>query len=159
MNGLQIQKCMESDPHIRPQFQGVYAMDLLPTYVERKPSCIVLNSDRSQYAGTHWMGVYFKNDVESSCVFFDSLGHPPSNYDKLLGNFLERNSSHVHYNKRCLQSPTSMVCGLYVLYFSFCMCRNMPFESILSQDIFGLNSDVNDLYVYNFCKSRFRGWQ
>ena len=158
MNTSQLIKCLESDDYIKPLFQGVYAVDRLPLFIEKRPSLYVVNSDLASNFGKHWLCIYFKNDHEFSCVFFDSLGKNPSCYNKFLTDFLDRNCKYVHYNAQRLQSDTSSVCGHYVLYFSYFKARNIPAECIWSRENFGLNPDVNDLCVYNFCKKMFSWW-
>ena len=151
MYATQLKKSLESDEYIRPLFQGTYSIDQLPLQVERHPSLYVVNSDLAKNVGQHWFCIYF--DSDKTCNFWDSLGQHPSKYGKYLTRFLDRNCTSLLYNSRRLQSDSSAVCGHYVLYFAYYRSRKMPLECIM--DHFGLCSNVNDLYVYNFCRKHF----
>ena len=155
MLASQLAKCLESDDHIRPIFQGVFAIDRLPAHVPRGPSLYVINSDKAQNAGQHWFCAYFEGNGLERCEFWDSLGQHPTQYDKLLMKFLNQNSSYLIYNGRCLQSDTTAVCGMYVLYFAHFRARHVPMECILTTDHFVMDTGVNDQYVYNFCWKNF----
>ena len=156
MNSSQLSHYLQSDDCVRPIFAGVYAIDELPMHVEKRPSLFVINTDFARNIGKHWLSAYFANDRERSCTFFDSLGQHPTCYHQFLMTFLNGNCTYFRYNTQCLQSSSSSVCGHYVMYFGYCQARNVPLENMLSRTHFGLNTEVNDLYVYNFCK-RFYG--
>ena len=146
-----------SDDHIRPIFEGVYAIDKLPLRIPKeRPAMYVINSDIAQNAGQHWFCVYFRGEgSRKTCEFWDSFGYHPSHYNNLLMDFIEHNSSDLLYNHRRLQSDSSAVCGHYCLFYSYFRARNFPMECILSKDNFVLDTGVNDLYVYNFCRKNF----
>ena len=155
MFASQLSKALQSDVHVRPIFEGVYAIDQLPCSVVKRPSLYVINSDVSGKVGQHWLSVYFLNDGERSCEFWDSFGYHPSHYNKQLMEFLGNNSNYLLYNNRRLQSDSTAVCGHYCLFYSYLRARHFPMECILSRDHFVLDTGVNDAYVYNFCIKNF----
>ena len=155
MNTAQLTTCLNRDACIRPIFAGVYAINRLPFYIDKRPSLYVVNSDFAENVGQHWFCVYFDRDCRMTCEFWDSFGRHPSCYHKYLTEFLDRNCSHLLYNDRVLQSDTTSVCGHYVLYFAYFKARHVPMEGILTGDHFGLDTGLNDLRVYNFSRKYF----
>ena len=76
MNSNQISKLMNQDEFIRNRFKGVYPIDLIPENLVY-PSIIVVNQDRSDQVGSHW--VVLHNEIGKS-DHFDSLGRKPLDY-------------------------------------------------------------------------------
>ena len=88
-----------------PDFQGVYAVDELPT--DPKPGLYIANTDPSYQDGVHWVLFYICKD--GTIEFFDSFGRKP----------LERWPGEWKYSTRMVQSPTSNACGYHVLCYAY----------------------------------------
>uniref|UniRef100_A0A183BNZ4 ULP_PROTEASE domain-containing protein n=1 Tax=Globodera pallida TaxID=36090 RepID=A0A183BNZ4_GLOPA len=93
----------------RDVFIGSFPADLIPTssQTRKHPYCMVLNTDTSNEAGTHWVAVY----VRSPCAvdYFDSFADwPPMSAD--IHTFLQR-FSNINRSATCLQSDRSGACG------------------------------------------------
>jgi len=82
-------------------FRGVFMRDTLPDMINNR-ECGVVNIDRSDNNGTHWVA-YFKNG--KTRVYFDSFGlTPPSTIEAYLGKPLLRSTFQ-------LQQPNDVICG------------------------------------------------
>lgn len=103
---------LRSDPCIQRIFKGVYAYDKLPTSIPAYPAAYIINTAPSNTPGEHWVCVYFESENRSE--YFDSYGMYP--FGEIYA-FAKRNANKVFYNKKWLQSPDSVVCGAYCIYF------------------------------------------
>ena len=97
-------------------FQGVYAIDQLPSY---QPVILVLNTDEHGKSEEQWVTVY---DNE----YFDSYGYPPM--DQRLVEFLQPGCT---YNNVTLQLPLSIPCGFYCIYYFLQHAREQCAEDII----------------------------
>src|SRR6267154_1942226 len=114
MDSVEIRSIMKCDPEV--PFRGVYAADKIPRIVS-KTSAMVFNTDPAHKEGKHWVAVYFK---DGRGHYFDSYGRrPPLDF----ASFMTRNSHKWTWNKKCMQSFGSNVCGHYCLYFLHEMSR------------------------------------
>lgn len=125
----EIKKNMEADKFTRNVFCGVFAADALPKTIVRKPSAYVVNCDTSDLNGSHWVAIFV--DGDDKVEFFDSYGVPP--LSKYHVNFLNTISKHWVYNKTCLQSMTSSVCGHYCCLYIGARCRNISLRNFISR--------------------------
>ena len=97
-----------------PAFLGVYAADTLPRRLHvSRPCGLIVNTDRRQYPGTHWVAMFF--DKRQRGEFFDPYGLPPMVDEHLA--YLQRHCVTWCNNTTTLQSPTSALCGHYCLLF------------------------------------------
>jgi len=95
----------------------------------------------------HYTGLYVKDDDEA--WFFNSLGYE-NGYEQvkeLLSPFS------TTFNVDSLQSRTSDVCALYVIYFFARVAEGATFDEFLNE--FGSEPLTNDLYVYTRAKSYY----
>lgn len=127
MEGRHITRIMAADQATRTVFQGLGASDFLPRRI-RYPSAYVLNTDRQSGPGIHWVAVYFNKD--RSAEFFDSFGLNPGVHG--FSDFLTRHSRSFSYNHIQLQSPHSITCGYFCVFFLFHRCRGVPMSTIVS---------------------------
>ena len=131
MNTLQLKHVLSNDPFIKNSFGGVYACDQLEEVtVEKYPQSFVVNTDPKHLPGTHWIAIYFTEDLKAE--FFDSYGLHPTKYNEQFLTFIERNSVDWLHNEKHLQSPFSSVCGQYCIYFLHNRCRNITMTSIVN---------------------------
>lgn len=142
----------------QPYFEGVFALDELPTsYLTHRPSLVVCNTAFSHSPGEHWVCFFLgDNFVE----FFDSYGTPPSH--KNLLDFISVNGGlATNYNTRCLQSLTATTCGKYVTTFLLFRSLGFSLDQYLNLFASARSPDyiVRKLYQSHFKKSMLTGGQ
>ena len=97
---------------------GTYAInELINLSIRIFPAYMVVNLDKRQHGGTHWIGIaIYLNDI----YVCDSLGtiFPDNHLPFEIITFLHRISfkKHLHITKQ-LQCKTSNTCGKYATYF------------------------------------------
>lgn len=127
-------------------FDGVHAADQLHESKHR-PTAMVINTDPSWRPGRHWVAIYVP------CVgpveYFDSYGKSPD--VPAILRFLRGKPS--VYNRRCLQSRTSEVCGQYCIYYLVHRARGRSMEEITGR--FGTDKNRNDEDVDDFVHRNF----
>ena len=151
MNTRQIAVVLRNDPKTQTVFQGVFASDRLPSYIDHYPAAFVANVDPHTQPGSHWCAFYFTKDQQGE--FFDSYGRKPQDYSDHFKQFLENNSKQWTYNHKELQCLTSNVCGHYCLYFLLNRCRNLCLKTIVNR--FTKKCTKNDRIVYHFITRHF----
>lgn len=129
MNSLQLLNIVNQDPHLKEQFLGIFASDQLPEKITSKPCALIVNTDPSDQPGQHWVAIYVSK--EGSLEYFDSFGFYP--FIDSFKTFINNNCSDGSFNAKRLQSETSMVCGLYCIYFLVHRARNISLKQILSK--------------------------
>src|SRR5215510_1051712 len=119
-----------------PTYLGALPVDYLKQIeINEYPSCVVINLDKSNQSGSHWVCAYF--DTERNVEFFDSYAIPLSKY-KHVNNFLKVYSK----NTNCriiesgldIQSDQTDVCGFWVINFLFSRAQVISLSNFL--DIF-----------------------
>jgi hypothetical protein len=125
LNSVQLYKILSKDSCTKKKFIGVLARDQLP-YKPKYPSCFIINTDRSNKPGAHWLAFYYDN--VGHCTFFDSFGIHPSFYR--LTSYLERTSKSWNYNNIKFQSNNSKTCGYYAFIFILLKCRGIDLKNI-----------------------------
>ena len=128
MNGFELQDLMLSDYKVKRIFYGIFPKDKLPTYIDTKPSIVIINTDNSKGEGKHWVAVFIH--PRGVCEYFDSFGLPP--IDSEILKFVQRNSYHYKYNKKVLQPLFSDTCGYYCYYFASKKARGYSLKKLLS---------------------------
>lgn len=140
MNTHQIEKAMAGVPG----FVGCFARDQLPRKTTR-PAGLIVNTDRSTEAGTHWLCYFIDSNGQSE--FFDPLGQPiPKN--EIL-QFAKRNGPSgwpsTVVNGFAYQSETSTKCGDFCIYY---LTRRLNGSSICEiHATLSSNASVNDSIV------------
>lgn len=113
-------------------YRGVFARDDdLPSL--EGGGIIVVNTDRRQRPGEHWILYANMND---KLIYFDSFGLPP----------IEPELRHLivdEYNDTCIQSLYSPLCGVYCCIVAALLARGKPLKSIVSR--FSNNLIANDV--------------
>ena len=151
----ELNKYLEMDQVMSQQNGGVFALDELPLFVEKKPCTYVINSQNStNFNYGHWLCIYCDGHKFD---FFDSFGKHPDYYSRSLTDFMMRNGNgDFQVNNKRLQAESSAVCGHYCIYFSYFRCRGKLMNDIV-EEVFNYNTDLNDLFVYNFVRTQFVG--
>lgn len=108
-----------SDRNIYPDFGGVISADQIKNLPKRLPIGFIMNLDKSDQPGSHWVAVYINGD---SVEYFDPLANPPSeSFKKDIKKYLE--SMHVpilmkfKINKIAQQHGNSARCGFHAIRF------------------------------------------
>ncbi len=149
MKAYEVRKSIASDPGLMLSVAGIYASDKLPHFVHHSlPYGFVANTDTWGNPGKHWVAFYM--DENGQGEFFDSLGRPPQHYCEQFKSFLTTRCAKIVYNTRPLQSPDSVLCGQYCLYYLANRCRGATMQDILSH--FTDNTNVNDMIVDLYVK-------
>lgn len=149
MDTFEIDACLSSDPFVNAINGGVYAADELPHKIS-KPSVIVVNTDPSTKAGTHWVALFF--DDQGNCEYFNSYGTKPDN--RWHESFIKRNCVKWTHNTKCLQALYSDVCGVYCIMYACFKSRNKSldaFNSLFSE----CSPDRNDTLVSMMFQSHY----
>lgn len=93
-----------------PHFRGVFMRNTLPKSGPHKNECAIVNLDRVEGRGTHW--VAYKK-ISNLVWYFDSFGNlkPPIELIKYLHN------CKIHYNNDQQQTYNTTNCGALCLRF------------------------------------------
>ena len=136
------EKTIENILSCQNSFVGCFAADELSSLVLKFPCFIIVNLDKRNMKGSHWIAIgCFKNKLE----IFDPLGFDLFSWPKIscdLLFFLHKYSfsRKILLSKR-IQAPQSQNCGLYCIYYV--MTRKFKSFSLL-QSIFSSKLSLND---------------
>jgi len=119
-------------------FNGVFPRDKLPN---AKNGVIIINTDKSNQPGEHWVAVAVNNEEPSE--YFDSFGLPPL-YNEIT-EYLGQGNYGWFNNTSTLQSLNSTTCGNYCVLFATLRCRGYKFFDILN--LFTNSTFLNDKFV------------
>jgi len=129
---------------------AVLGADQLDAFqIIKYPVCLCVNSDPISKPGQHWVGIYIKN-VSGPLEFFCSYGLGIMNYVGNFKKFVKKCNLSVLENRKRLQSASSNVCGLYVIYYLYkrmngCCPRSFYYN-------FSSNYENNDKIVKHMVK-------
>jgi hypothetical protein len=132
-----------------PQFGGVFASNKLPKIANK--NAYIVNLDPASKPGSHWVAIYF-DKTKASVDYFDSYGLKPKSVHII--RFLKRNAMFKHYNEHVYQSPCSVVCGQYCLYFLYHRAASQPM-SLMQRHFHSTTKEINDRRVVRFTKKHF----
>lgn len=112
----------------RRGFLGVYPSDkVFPPNLTRRPQCLIINLDSSDLPGSHWVAVcLYKIKNNKVLEYFDSYGTKSPRF-KIPRGWIIRHSLIP------LQSPLSIVCGHYCVYFIDRRLCGISYISIIEQ--------------------------
>ena len=142
LNTSQLIKILQADPQVKVCFLGVFARDQLPLRI-KFPSCFVVNTDKSNERGEHWLAFYY--DKNKKLDFFDSYGNHPEFFK--LEKYVKQTSTSFNFNSQQLQSFSSKICGYYCIFFLLHRARNVPMGEFLAK--FSRHDLINDLALLN----------
>jgi hypothetical protein len=146
MQTSHINHLLYSDPIVGSIFRGVYPIDVLPA-ISSYPSAIVVNTDKHDQPGSHWVGLYF--DDKEKCEFFDSFGRAPIGH---LKDYILNNSSSFTWNNTQVQQMFTTTCGQFTIFFIIWRARQVPLDAIISC----LAKANSDNFVVSFINNLFR---
>ena len=153
MNILQLAQVLTKDPVTKESFAGVCACNQLSSIkLNDYPKSFVVNTDPMEFPSTHWIVIYFNEQMKGE--FFDSYRKHPIHYNKHFLDFMNRNGVQWEHNRIQPQSGFSFVCGQYCIYFLYHRCRKRSMSSIVN--CFVNDKLRNDQLVYDFVRGKYR---
>jgi hypothetical protein len=153
MNGERIASILTTDRAARRSFLGVFARDnipKLPRHARRYPLSFVVNTDKLDESGEHWVAVYYTSPNVGE--FFDSYGHAPST----LGFTRKMLPGITSWSTSKLQSVHSSVCGHHCVYFIAMRARGECSATSIFSRRHGFRREFpqrNDVIVRNFSEN------
>lgn len=151
MNSYQLEAILSNDKYARTYFRGVKARDQFVKETLMSPACYVVNTDKSNQPGAHWLAIWI--DSNDAVVYFDSYGLPPFYLD--VSSKLLSYSSDLNHNQHLLQSETTVVCGHYCVLFLLMRARGCSFEKTIDVFTPSLPAEIRDHLVNEFVADRF----
>jgi hypothetical protein len=144
MLGSAISSFFDGHDDVSFYFDGVFALNSFPKKLKKNHICIV-NTSTTFEAGKHWICIgHYDNQLQ----VFDSLGSSP---DFINTHLHVNNVKKFKFNDTPVQSPDSVQCGEYCLYYVFCRVLNMDltFEELLNA-IFVADVNINEMIIKKF---------
>ena len=146
LSGGEILNILKWCPVTTHLIKGIKTRDIpVPKKIGKTPAIYVVNTGYAR-AGVHWVLALFNS---SHNIFFDSFGRSPK--ELLLASQLDRINTSVLFNTKKLQHPKSSVCGHWVIYYTYFLCKGHSLSEISSQ-FSSTNFKANDKIVFNFVK-------
>ena len=100
------------------KWAGAYAVDKIPIKKYNEIHYFIVNTDKSNEAGEHWVAVVLH---KSNAYLYDSFGRKSINILKPLANLLSKKSIHItdsDYTKE--QHGDTQICGQLCISFLLC---------------------------------------
>jgi len=91
-----------------------------------KNKMTILNLDKKQNNGTHWVGVFKDGD---KIIYFDPFGNPPC--DSVVA--LKNNNTRLFYADNQIQPQKSILCGYFCCCFLYWMNKGKDLHDFLYQ--------------------------
>lgn len=125
-------------------FHGVFPRDIIPHHPPAQPSAIVINLDKSNQPGSHWVACFI--DENGFGEYFDPFGIHPQHIEII--NYFDRNCGPLNwgYSLLTLQNVMSVTCGLYCILFVRMRCQGYSYCDIIGH--FSRDTIQNDRYIY-----------
>jgi hypothetical protein len=144
MNGLELEQCVRTNDLVKRLFSGIYSIDniRLPRFT---PSFCIVNTDKSDGVGKHWIVLFFSDTRLDTVEIFDSLAN--KNLPRLLCDSLKaQNIKNVIYNdsNRALQASRSNTCGAHCLFYLYNKCKNGMSLGVLLNEFYLSDPMFND---------------
>ena len=137
MNTEQLSKLIRNSKCLNETLIDITAINVLPTVRIRPfPQLYIINTDPFPNPGKHWVCVVFYN--ASKADYFASLGKHPEAYSRNLKRFIIENSSNkCTFIPKQIQSNSSDICGLYVVFFAMMrICFHIPTDNVYDMVFF-----------------------
>ena len=131
MYTYEIQYILNHGIWIRNLQVKVCAKDQLPRQNPFHVKAYIVNTERSNKSGEHWVEVIFNNN--GNVLYFDFYGLPALETEII--NFLDNHSSSWRYNQQRLQNLQSKVCGLHCILTLDATARGYNTQKYLQQKI------------------------
>ena len=113
-------------------FKGVYALDEIDKIPVSNKMGVVLNLDKSNEPGSHWVALYIDADDDQAVEYYDSYGEdPPESLMKDIKGLIDKinPSTYLKFkiNKIKQQSENSDSCGIMAMQFLIDRFNGKPF--------------------------------
>lgn len=127
----QIEEMMQ--PFNKDGFAGVIASDEIHKLPTKKRMGFVMNLDKSNQPGSHWVAVYIDADRDKSIEYYDSYGkEPPKSFLKQIKSLVNKINpdSYLKFkvNKIVDQRANSDTCGWFAQKFLIDRFNGVPFK-------------------------------
>lgn len=113
----------------------VVPSDGLPRQLDKNGNFFlyIINNQTRYEPGQHWISIFLKRNKNRkiNATYFDAYAHPISVQNKKIRDFLKKNSQHVTYNNKCIQSVWSINCGLFCAVFLFHKINGSSLQTFL----------------------------
>jgi len=149
MQSHQLSEFIKKITSLNNHFVGVFSIDTLPATLENR-KFLFCNTAPHDKIGEHW---FCLSNIDNKIEVFDSLGVDDTKKD-LLKKFCKiKTKNKLKINETAVQSSTSTICGLFVLYFAIHRFHNadLGFNTLLNE-IFSLDLSLNEQLVNEFCQ-------
>lgn len=114
--------------HSERKFIGAFPSNRIPTKKLRPPYGIIVNCDRDDQPGSHWVAIYVTPNGHGE--YFDSFGREP--FVKEIVDFLVLQDVCFCCSSVVIQHPASAACGFFSIGFLLARFRSISFEKYLS---------------------------
>ena len=127
-------------------FQGVCAIDELPSFINSYPFLLIVNTHTHNLPGEHWIVLLID---EGKCgEVFDSLALPISNF---IIRWMNRFTRKWKTNGTAFQHPTSGTCGAFSLFY---VLKRLSFPNYTTfKTLFTLKPHENECKVLRYFHS------
>ena len=121
-----------------PNFLGTFPINKLPIASDSQ-FCFILNHDRHNEPGSHWVSVLVLND--NTVEYYDSLGQKPP-------QALYQWKKNIFFNDKPIQNIFSNACGHHSIYYLYRRLVLKHSRAIVLKYLLQLRNP--DLYVKKF---------
>ena len=141
---LFISELLTNTLQTRDVFRGTFAVNERVSKPTVLPAGYIYNTHpRSSSVVGHWICIYvYMSQRKLYVEFFGSYGLKPP--DQLL-TMTQSWTRHVCWNRHLYQSSTSLICGMYCVYFLYYRCFGWSMKQIKAH--FTTNTLTNDKLV------------
>lgn len=99
-------------------FKGVFALNNIPSD-ENRPSSFIINSDKDNQPGEHWMAIILPPGPNTFGIFIDPYGLPLHLLFNKINYYLSVTCTHIKELPYPIQSLTSEACGYFCAYIIY----------------------------------------
>ena len=109
-------------------FKGAFPCNLIPLEKISPPFGLVINTDRDDQPGSHWVAIYVTRSGHGE--YFDSFAFPPT--VKEISDFLAKQDTCFCCSRVVIQHPASVACGHFAVGFLYARFSGVTFEDYIS---------------------------
>ena len=131
MNGYEVEQGLKGVLGDNIIFLGCFWMNditrILRSSARKSRPCVIifntLEKDSKESLMGHWISIYI-NYANLTLGYFDSYNLEPEIYSRGMSKFLRDNPFTVYKLSYRIQGIKSLVCGVYVMYFTYLLSRH-----------------------------------
>lgn len=128
LSNVELDKMLRSNSLTRDAYVGAFPSDTTVKVPSFRPFAAIFNVDPAFAPGSHWTAVYVGSLNRPE--YFDPLGKPPC---ENLRRWLEQFAHAPLVLKRPIQSPNSILCGYFCMFYIFHRCLGRDLRWIVRQ--------------------------